>query len=225
MNDEEYRELIAAPLTVDDGRRLMNRWWLAVWLQGDPAAVEEIDGGYGPGSIIGTYFGSRSLFDAVADALVVWLISLGIDPHRFWEMFLTVTYHLDGEEEYPATRIKRTAEATCLILMRQIDFATAQLTAERLPLGAFRHVPDSGLTETARTAQIASDNDARNAWLYEQRRTGRPLKSIVSELAKRNEGWEVITSVPGVSRAIDAYAERHELPKLKSNKRRGSHEN
>jgi hypothetical protein len=63
-----------------------------------------------------------------------------------------------------------------------------------------------------------SDNDARDGWPYSQKKEGKKLKEILSGLTEIHSAkeWEPIETTPGITMAINRYAERKGLPKLTS---------
>jgi hypothetical protein len=53
--------------------------------------------------------------------------------------------------------------------------------------------------------------EARDKWIYSECRKLTPYKSIIAQLRRKPKTWERIESVPGIKRAAEAYATRHNL--------------
>jgi hypothetical protein len=61
--------------------------------------------------------------------------------------------------------------------------------------------------------RVASPNDPRDEWLYDQRCKGVSLQALVSKLGRNRKGWEPIDTTGGITGAITRYCERSGKPR------------
>jgi len=83
-------------------------------------------------------------------------------------------------------------------------------------------VPSVGAKDVIRTMdapeQTESEQEwkaaieARDRWIYEQIMANIKFPEIIRELKTKPAKWQRISSVPGIKKAANRYAERHELP-------------
>jgi hypothetical protein len=62
---------------------------------------------------------------------------------------------------------------------------------------------------------IQSTNDARDEWLYEQKKAGATLVTIRRRLTREHPEWEPLKTDQAIGKAIDRYCDRKELSRLR----------
>jgi hypothetical protein len=83
------------------------------------------------------------------------------------------------------------------------------------------HEPTSAALDSADETTIPprNENDDRDRFIYEARTAGTPLKKVESML-KAHPDWDPLNGESGIRKACDAYAERHQLPKVRGTRGR-----